>query len=254
MAAGQGTRLREIAPSKPLAIVRGVPLIEHVIGSARAGGIDEFVVVTGYEGDRLERFLSDLSARAGVTIDTVRNPEWRRANGLSVLAAEPLLGERFVLMMADHLFDPEWLRDLLAHPLRPQSVVLAVDRRLDNPLVDLDDVTRVETDGQGRIRAIGKLISPYDAFDTGIFLASKSLMGAIGEDLARGGSGGISGGMTRLAAKDLAETFDIGERFWLDVDDAVAHSHAERLSEFRQASAASSRSEAAVACSWKTSV
>ena len=39
-----------------------------------------------------------------------------------------------------------------------------------------------------------------------------------------------------------------------DVDDAVAHSHAERLSEFRQASAASSRSEAAVACSWKTSV
>jgi len=54
-------------------------------------------------------------------------------------------------------------------------------------------------------------------------------MGAIGEDLARGGAGGISGGMTRLAAEGLAATFDIGERFWLDVDDAVAHSHAERL-------------------------
>jgi len=85
-----------------------------VIGSAHAGGIDEFVVVIGYEGDRLEGFLGDLSARAGLTIETVRNPEWRGANGLSVLAAEPFLGGRFVLMMADHLFDPGILRDLLA--------------------------------------------------------------------------------------------------------------------------------------------
>jgi 1L-myo-inositol 1-phosphate cytidylyltransferase len=229
VAAGQGTRLRGIAPSKPLAPVRGVPLIERVLISARAGGLEEFVVVTGYEGDRLEDFLRSLSAREGFAIGTVRNPDWLLANGISVVAAEPLLDERFVLMMADHLFDPGLLRDLLAQSPPAGAVVLAVDRRLDNPLVDLVDVTRVETDADGRIRTIGKLISPYDAFDTGVFLACKELIRAIGEDLAKGGSGGISGGMNRLAVRGLATTFDIGDRFWLDIDDEVAHRQAERL-------------------------
>jgi choline kinase len=229
VAAGQGTRLRDIAASKPLALVRGVPLIEHVLISARAGGLDEFVVVTGYEGDRLERFLQALCVRQGLVIRTVRNPDWRLANGLSVAAAEPLLDDRFVLMMSDHLFDPELMRELLARSPPAGAVVLAVDRRLDNPLVDLEDVTRVETGEGGRIRSIGKLISPYDAFDTGIFLACKGLIRAIGQDLRAGGHGGISDGMNRLAVEGLATTFDIGDRFWLDVDDAVAHRQAERL-------------------------
>jgi choline kinase len=230
VAAGQGTRLRDIAPSKPLAMVHGRPLIEHVIASARAGGIDEFVVVTGYEGARVEAFLRRLSMRIGAPIRTVRNPDWKLANGHSVVAAAPYLKDRFVLMMADHLFDPRLLANLLDAPLARDGVVLAIDRRLGNPLVDLEDVTRVSTTAAGAIKAIGKLIQTYDAFDTGVFLASKALIGAIGEDIACGGSGGISGGMTRLAARGLATTFDIGESFWLDVDDAVAFEHAVRLS------------------------
>ncbi len=229
VAAGQGTRLRDIASSKPLAAVRGVPLIEHVIDAAHTGGVREFVVVTGYEARRLEVFLEHLAARRSLSITTVRNPGWRGSNGLSVTAAAAHLGERFVLLMADHLFDPTLLADLIAAPQRPGAAVLAVDRRLANPLVDLEDVTRVETDSAGDIVRIGKFIEPYNAFDTGVFLASQALIEAIGEDIAAGGAGGISGGMTRLAARGRAHTFDIGERFWLDVDDAVAHGHAERL-------------------------
>jgi 1L-myo-inositol 1-phosphate cytidylyltransferase len=230
VAAGQGTRLRDIAPSKPLAKVRGRPLIEHVIFSAHAGGVDEFVVVTGYEGGRVEAFLRRLSMRTNIPIRTVFNADWRLANGHSVLAAAPCLDDTFVLMMSDHLFDSDLLGDLLANPAPLGGVVLAVDRRLDNPLVDLEDVTRVATDAAGAITDIGKLIPRYDAFDTGVFLASKALVEAIAADIAAGGAGGISGGMSRLASAGLATTFDIGERFWLDVDDAVAFEHAVRLS------------------------
>ncbi len=230
VAAGQGTRLRPIAPSKPLAVVRGVPLIEHVIEAARAGGVSEFVVVTGHEAPRLEAFLTRLATRRGVPIETVRNPDFRGPNGLSVTAAAPLLDENFVLLMSDHLFDPTLLADLLAEPRRPGSVVLAVDRRLDNPLVDLEDVTRVRTSPAGDIVQVGKGIEPYDAFDTGVFLASRALIEAIGEDIAAGGAGGNSGGVNVLARRGAAHTFDIGERFWLDIDDATAHGHAERLS------------------------
>ena len=229
VAAGLGTRLRQIAPSKPLAQVSGVPLIQSVIESAILAGISEFVVVTGYEAAPLEAFLRKLARRKSLKISTVRNPDWTASNGLSVLAAEPLLDEQFVLLMADHLFEPALLSDLLRARAEKSGVALAVDRRLNNPLVDLDDVTRVQTDVSGAIISIGKNLATYNAFDTGIFLASKRLIEAIREDVNAGGNGSISAGMARLATGRQADAFDIGERFWLDVDDVTAWQHAERL-------------------------
>lgn len=227
VAAGQGSRLRAIAPCKPLAPVLGVPLIERVIGAAAEGGATEFVVVTGYEGDRVEQFLSALAARSGFKISCQRNANWQASNGLSVLSARPHLGDRFALLMSDHLFDPTILGDLAA--TAPNlGATLAIDRRLDNPLVDLDDVTRVDLAGAGLIRGIGKGLGAYNAFDTGVFVATPALMDAIQADVDAGGTGGISDGMRRLARQDLAFGFEIGDRFWLDVDDAVAFGHAER--------------------------
>ena len=147
---------------------------------------------------------------------------------LSVVAAGPAVGDRFLLLMADHLFDPGIVQALIAADGAGRALTLAVDRRLENPLVDLDDVTRVVTDAEGRIVRIGKMIEPYDAFDTGVFLATPQLIQAIQDDVAAGGNGGLSGGVQRLADQGLAGTLDIGSRFWLDVDDAVAFGHAER--------------------------
>ena len=237
IAAGQGRRLRSIAASKPLASLVGTPMIERVIDTAREGGVDRFLVVTGYEGDRLEHFLSDLAARKSVPIDCVRNPAWRAMNGISVLAAEERLQDRFVLTMCDHLFDPTILRDLLAQPLADGELILAVDHRLGNPLVDRDDVTKVKVDADGRIQAIGKQIKDFNCYDTGVFLASKSLLQAIAED-AESGGGSLSGGVQRLAARGLARTYDIGARFWIDVDDDLAFEHATR-EQARQAAASS---------------
>jgi choline kinase len=229
VAAGQGTRLRDVAPSKPLAMIKGVPLIERVIETAHAAGLTEFVVVTGYHAERVEAFLAGLAARRGYSITCVRNPDWKQANGLSVAAAEAHLDQQFVLLMADHLFDPTILSDLLAAGGDPSGAVLAVDRRLKSPLVDPEDVTRVEADARGAISAIGKGIAGHNALDTGIFLASKALIEAIRADVAQGGEGSISAGMQRLSQDGRAFAFEIGERFWLDIDDAVAHGEAERV-------------------------
>src|SRR5688572_873766 len=136
IAAGQGTRLRTIAPSKPLAEVAGKPLIEHVVKAAAAGGATEFVVVTGYEPEPLEAFLGSLSERTGLSIEIVRNREWDRPNGISVLAAAPRLASEFILLMSDHLFDPEILRDMIAADRRGAALTLGADRAVDNPLLD----------------------------------------------------------------------------------------------------------------------
>jgi 1L-myo-inositol 1-phosphate cytidylyltransferase len=227
IAAGQGTRLRSVAPSKPLAPVAGVPLIEHVVRRAAAGGASGFVVVTGYEAEGVEAFLGDLAGRAGLPIEMVRNADWHRPNGLSVLAAAGHLASEFVLLMSDHLFDPAILRDLIATDRRGAALTLAADYCVDNPLLDLDDATKIAVGEDGRILRIGKTLPRYEAIDTGIFIAAPALFEALRASLAAGGAGSLSEGVQALADSGRAFVRDISGRWWLDVDDEAAFAKAE---------------------------
>jgi choline kinase len=227
IAAGQGTRLRSLAASKPLARVAGLPLIEHVVGAAATGGASEFVVVTGYEPEPLEDFLGALAERRGFAIEIVRNEDWALPNGLSVLAAAARLDSEFILLMSDHLFDPSILSDMIAAERSGAALTLGADHAVDNPLLDLDDATKIELGEHGRIRRIGKTLPTYDAIDTGIFIATPELLEALRASLAAGGTGSLSEGVEALAQSGRAFTWDIGGRWWLDVDDEVAFAKAE---------------------------
>jgi 1L-myo-inositol 1-phosphate cytidylyltransferase len=227
IAAGQGTRLRSVAPSKPLARIAGTPLIEHIVRRAAEAGAGEFVVVTGYEAEPVEAFLGDLAGRTGLRIETVRNSDWARPNGLSVLAAEARLGGEFILLMSDHLFDPAILRDMIAADRSGADLILAADFAVGNPMLDLDDATKIELGEDGRIVRIGKLLPSYDAVDTGIFIAGPPLLEALRASLAAGGSGSLSEGVQALADSGRAFVRDCGGRWWLDVDDEAAFAKAE---------------------------
>ncbi|HEV2678438.1 MAG TPA: NTP transferase domain-containing protein [Aliidongia sp.] len=227
VAAGQGARLREKGELKPLIPIKGIPLIERVIGRARKGGIDEFVVVSGYRGDELRSALDAVSAREQVRITHVVNDEWTRANGVSLLKAKPELDEPFLLTMCDHLVDPEIFRALIAAPSEPGTVTLAVDFNIDSPLNDPEDVTRVKC-ADGRIEHIGKVIRDFNAFDTGVFLCGPVMFEALEESQAQGDDS-ISGAMNVLARWNKARAFDIQGRLWVDVDDPVAFGKAEGL-------------------------
>lgn len=227
IAAGYGSRLREVSSSKPLTPVAGTPLIEHIVRRAAAGGASSFVVVTGHEAERVEGFLADLAGRTGFAIETVRTGDWSLPNGYSVMSGIERAQERFVLLMSDHIFDPEILAGLIASAPQGDELRLAVDRRLDNPLVDLEDVTCVATDSAGKIVEIGKLLETYDCFDTGIFTATPALGAAIAASIDAGGKGSLSEGVKALAERGLAGTWDCGDRWWLDVDDRKAYDQAE---------------------------
>jgi choline kinase len=227
IAAGQGTRLRAVAPSKPLARVGGMPFIEHVVRSAAAAGATRFVVVTGYEADLVEAFLTQLAERSGLPIEIARNEDWERPNGLSVLAAGSRLEREFILLMSDHLFDPAILRDMISCDLTGADLVLAADFAVGNPLLDLDDATKIELGEGGRIARIGKTLPSYQAIDTGIFIAGPALLDALRASLAAGGSGSLSEGVQALADSGRAFVRDCGGRWWLDVDDEAAFAKAE---------------------------
>lgn len=219
-AAGQGTRLREKGESKPLIELGGVPIIERVILNARAGGLDDFYIVTGYRGTKVRAFLDELSERENISITHIINDEWQRPNGISVASAKDVIDGPFVLTMCDHLFDPEIIKDLLSKKHEEGTVTLCVDYNIDNPVVDLEDVTRVNCT-KNEINNIGKVIRDYNAFDTGIFYCTPAIFDALDQS-AKEGDESISGAMNVLGAKEKARTFDVKGRLWLDVDDPMA--------------------------------
>ena len=228
IAAGRGSRLAGRPQSKPLLPVGGRPLVEWVLLAALEAGLREFVVVTGYAREALERHLESFARKQGVSIDCVFNDEWERENGLSVYKARGSLHGSFVLMMSDHIVEPRIVERICAQPLGAGEILLAADFRLrDHPTADPDDVTKVLA-RDGRIEAIGKTIGTYNAFDTGVFLCSPGIFTAL--ERSQGlGDFSLSGAIRALIEGRQARVMDIGDAFWIDVDDEPAVARAERL-------------------------
>ena len=232
IAAGYGNRIREISESKPLTPIAGVPLLELSVRQARAAGVERVVVVTGHQAVEIEKFLPMLSARVGIPVVSERVLHWSTPNGYSVMAGAARIakmgGGDYLLMMADHIFESGILDRLAKQGTKSRGVTLAIDRRTAGPLIDPEDATWVKTDSDGRIEAIGKTLTDYDAVDCGAFLATPELARAIQAAITAGKSGSLSDGMQRIADAGRAATMDIGEAWWIDVDDPRAHAIAER--------------------------
>jgi choline kinase/phosphoglycolate phosphatase-like HAD superfamily hydrolase len=228
IAAGKGERISGRGPSKPLVRLLGVPLIERTIRTAASAGFDDFCVVTGHNGDTLKRFLDSLGDRMGVRITALENERWEEGNATSVLRAEEAVDGDFVLLMSDHVYDGEILKRLSEQPLDTGEVRLAVDYGLDsNDWVDVADVTKVLVN-DGRIDDIGKDLSQYNAYDTGIFLCSPTLFSALRESLLHGDTS-LSGAVRILAEGGHVRPFNTEGRFWIDVDDTVALSKSRNM-------------------------
>lgn len=227
LAAGTGSRLQLRGDSKPLIPVFGVPLIERVIDAALEADVSRFLVVTGHRAAKLEAFLKQLAERKDIEIETVFNAKHQLENGYSALTVRQRIKEPFLLLMADHIITAESLKRLMRGPVPTDGIVLGVDSDLKNPRVDLNDVTRVLLQDD-KIRDIGKGLSAYNAFDTGMFVCTPALFDAIDQAGASGDTS-LSGAVRVLAEAGRARAIDIGRDSWIDVDDPDALRRAEEV-------------------------
>ena len=219
LAAGEGSRLRGSAASKPLCPVAGRPLIDHALAGLAEAGIIRAVVVLGYRGEEVARHIASRAQPLAVEI-AWSNP--LLPNGVSVLAAAPLLGEEPALLaMCDHLVDPA-LYARVAAAGAGTGLTLGIDRRLGHAWVAPLDVTCVATQGD-RITAIGKGLEPHDAYDTGVFAIGTKLIAA----LATLRTPSLTEGVRLLARTGNARVVDCSDLDWIDVDDASALEKAE---------------------------
>ena len=111
IAAGYGSRLREISDAKPLTPVDGIPLLELGVRQAAAAGVERVVVVTGHQAIEIEKFLPTLSARVGIPVVSERVLHWSTPNGHSVIAGAAVKSATGIIT------DPaltRWMREMPA--------------------------------------------------------------------------------------------------------------------------------------------
>jgi choline kinase len=224
LAAGNGSRLASCSGElpKPLVPLHGRPLLEHVISGVREAGIERFVIVVGYRGRTIQDWYRNR-ALGGVDVTWVENPDYHKNNGVSVLCAKDLIHEPFLLLMADHMFEPATAGALLRQPLGKNEVILGVDRKIEN-VFDLDDATKVRLEGDC-IVDIGKNLERYNALDTGMFLCQPVLFQWL-EKAMIDSNCSLSDGLRTMAQKRTFKGFDIGAANWQDVDTPAALDYA----------------------------
>ena len=212
LAAGKGSRLKSSIP-KPLTRVLGISLLGRTLFSLQKAGVTDAFVVIGHEAEQVRAGIDKIT-RLGLTVHWIHNPQWKEPNGVSVLAGEAELDGPFFLTMTDHIFHPDVVRSLALSGARG-GINLAVDYDVDS-VIDVDDATKVQV-SEGRIVAIGKTLPDYNAIDTGIFLASPALFGALREAREEGNAS-LSAGVQKLASEGRARVTDIGDHMWHNVD------------------------------------
>lgn len=225
LAAGRGRRQKENGVSKPLILLLGLSLVERIILTTKKSGIKEFLIVLGYNGEKIRNYLGN-GDKLGVKISYVFNAQWKRGNGISVLKARDLVTQSFILLMADHLFDYKILTELQEISLERDECVLCVDRN-HHKYLDIHDATKVVIK-YGKITDIEKRLSEYNGIDTGIFLCTPAIFNAIDESIANGNDN-LSGGIRILADSGKMRALDISDKYWIDVDHDKALKNAKSI-------------------------
>lgn len=225
LAAGKGTRIRDGEDDlpKPLHTVGGLTLLERTVATLAQAGVTHVVVVVGFMADTIRTRALHYASH----VEWVENPDYERANGVSLLKARGAVSGPFILSMSDHVYDAELPRRLVSCDLETADLYLCVDRRVAD-VYDIDDATKVRTQGD-RIVDIGKTLTDYDCIDCGVFAVSDGFLRALADTEAEKGDCSLSDGVRRLASAGRARAVDIGTAFWQDVDTPGARKRAEEM-------------------------
>jgi choline kinase len=226
--AGEGSRLRGSDKTflKPFVPVLGRPLISYTLDALIAAAIRSVYFVLGYESERRIAQVRQIIP-SGVHASFIENRDWRKQNGISLLAAAGHVGAPFLLIMSDHLFDDAIVGRLLDN-FDPGLLNIAVDRKLDS-IFDFDDAMKIQTRGN-KVVAIGKDLREFDAIDTGLFVCPLEIFDYLEQAKYENSKNdcSLADAVRLMAGDEQVRAIDIGESWWQDVDTPGMLQHAER--------------------------
>jgi choline kinase len=227
LAAGAGTRLRHLTEGRPkcLVPVGGRPLLDHQLEALRAVGVEDVVLVVGFEADQVRRHVQ--VGQTGGDATWVVNEEWDRTNSIYsfYLAARYLGDDDLLLFNCDILFDARLLRRLT----EPAGSLIAVDSQAPRLAGEMN----VRHEG-GVVTAIGKHLDPAATDAVSVQLARFDVAGSgrVREELERLVRDDVRDAFPTSAYGPLIEagglrTVEAGDLPWAEIDTVEEHEQAE---------------------------
>ncbi|ASJ14761.1 bifunctional L-myo-inositol-1-phosphate cytidylyltransferase/CDP-L-myo-inositol myo-inositolphosphotransferase [Thermococcus radiotolerans] len=201
LAAGLGTRMGE--RPKGLVKVAGREILYRTMHLLQKNGVKRFVIVTN---ERYAGLYREFIEEHGLNAELVINPEPEKGNGHSLHLAKDYVSGRFVLVMSDHVYGEEFIREAL------MGSGLIADRK--PRWTDVGEATRVRVKN-GRVEETGKSLNEWDAVDTGFFVLDGTIF-EITEALEREREGDYS--MSDVVKRARLEVTFLDGLPWIDVD------------------------------------
>ncbi|MCK5592650.1 NTP transferase domain-containing protein [Candidatus Bathyarchaeota archaeon] len=127
LAAGEGIRLRPLTSTRPkhLIPVGGKPLLEHLLSSIKAAGVDEALIVVYYMADRIQQFFGDGS-KFGMKLEYVLQAGVRGTADATGLAKD-YVKEDFLLVYGDLFITPDVIKQVVrSHEKEKPAATMAV--------------------------------------------------------------------------------------------------------------------------------
>ncbi|MDQ6860899.1 MAG: nucleotidyltransferase family protein [Verrucomicrobiota bacterium] len=124
LAAGRGTRMRELTTDlpKPMLRVREKPILQHIIEGMKSAGVTDFMIIVGWRADAVREFFGNGDA-FGVRI-TYETQVVQDGTGKVVELARSFCGtDAFLLSYGDILLDPANYPRLTAVPPDCEAIV-----------------------------------------------------------------------------------------------------------------------------------
>ncbi len=143
LAAGEGIRLRPLTLTRPkhLIPIGGKPLLEHILDSLKAAGLNEALIIVHYMADKLQQFFGDGSS-FGMELKYTLQKEVRGTADAAGLA-KSYVNEDFLLIYGDLVVAPNVITKVISsHEEEKPAVTMAV-APVEHPehygIVKLDD-------------------------------------------------------------------------------------------------------------------
>ena len=177
MAGGKGSRLYPLTKEmpKPLLLLNGKPILEHIIIKAKAQGFRKFLISINYLGYKIQEFFKD-GGEWGVKIEyIVEDKPLGTIGGLGLLDSKPT--EAFIVTNGDIIGDINYREILRFHLNNSAYLTMCVKRHvLQNPF------GVVEVEGE---RIVGFEEKPIfkSYVNTGVYVLSPQAAQKIGKNM-----------------------------------------------------------------------
>ena len=169
LAAGIASRLRPLTNDKPKCLLEigNKCLLQRTFDGLIKNGITEFIVVTGYLHEQIEKFL--ITQYKNISITFIHNAYYASTNNIySLLLAMPeALDSDVLLLDSDILFDPQIITRLLNSTY---NNAIALNRHTLG-----EEEMKIIPDRQGMVKEISKTCSIEDAIGESIGIEKMSV-------------------------------------------------------------------------------